>query len=149
MNRKHRNLNASAEERFEAALDRWGAELSAWPPELRAQAASVLAVSERANTLLERQRSMDARLMKLRDHLAPPDLAARTLSRLARRDRWQRTFDWFASAFWRPALVACAPLIIGFILGATAPVNSDQELAGQISTLALTDIYQEIADEQH
>lgn len=148
----HRHRISSAEERFESNLDRWGADLNSWPGEAQEQARWLLATSTRALALLENQQQIDEALAGLKEHPVPADLQGRIMDRLPRPvpepDRWQRIWEWFAGALWRPALAACAPLALGFLLGAMLSAASDRELADQFSTLALTDIYQEIADAQ-
>jgi anti-sigma-K factor RskA len=149
------------ENKFEQTLDRWGSNLNDWPEAERQAAKTLLAQSQNVESLLETEHRIDAALSKLREHTVSPELEQRILARLTLadpdRDPGQRTWSWLTASVWRPALLAGVPLIFGFALGLGLPDLSDlselselseQELADQVSMLALSNIYQEIDDAQ-
>mgnify|MGYP001823795292 CR=1 FL=1 len=140
------------EHRFDAALDRWGSNLQDWPADERQAAEALLAQSKVAESLLQTDRSIDATLSRLQQHVAPPGLEQRIHARLttleSHGDRGQRIWSWVTASFWRPALLAAVPLTVGFALGLGLSDVSEQELADQVSMLALSNIYEEIDDAQ-
>jgi uncharacterized membrane protein len=151
---------------FEAALDRWGSDLSGWPAADRQAAEALLARSNDVRLILETQRRIDAGLSALseRDISAHVQqqivtrIQARVQAAVAARDADAvRTapaddeswfWSWLTHSVWRPALLAGLPLILGFALGIGLTDLSERELADQVSTLALSDIYQEIDNAQ-
>ena len=145
-------MKAMDENRFEDALDRWGSNLYDWPAEERQAAEALLAQSKNAESLLQAERRIDSALSMLRQHAVPPGLEQRIHVRLtsaeSHGDRGQRKWSWVTASLWRPALLAGLPLVFGFALGLGLPDLSEQELADQVSMLALTNIYQEIDDAQ-
>lgn len=140
------------ENRFEDALDRWGSNLNDWPAAERQAAEALLAQSKNVESILETERNIDAALSTLRQHTVSPDLEQRILARLTvadtHGDRGQWIWSWLSVSVWRPALLAGIPLIFGFALGLGLPDVSEQELADQVSMLALSNIYEEIDDAQ-
>ena len=140
---------------FEADLDRLGADVAAWPRRARARAQALLPRSADARALLAQQHSLDQALTALREHPVPTELAARILSRVpagnsparpANGGAWERCWAWLGGALWRPALTACAPLLLGYVLGAALPTAADRQAADQFSALASTAIYEEFFD---
>ena len=140
------------EHRFEEALDRWGSNLHDWPEEERQAAEALLAQSKVAESLLRTERSIDATLSMLQQHAVSPGLEQRIHARLttvaSNPDRGQRIWLWVTASLWRPALLAAVPLIFGFALGLGLSDVSEQELADQVSMLALSNIYEEMDDAQ-
>jgi len=156
-------MNAMDVRSFEEALDRWGSNLSDWPAAERQAAEALLARSKDVQTLLEAERRIDSALSALREHAVPSLLEQRILARLpavagsgsaagsspaAGAYNVQWILPWLTAKAWRPALLAGVPLIFGFAMGFGLPDLSEQELADQVSMLALSDIYQEIDDAQ-
>jgi anti-sigma-K factor RskA len=142
---------------FEEALDRWGSNLSDWPAAERQAAEALLVRSKDVQTLLEAERRIDSALSALREHAVSSRVEQRILARLpavagsdpaagAYNGQW--IWSWLTAKAWRPALLAGVPLIFGFAIGFGLPDLSEQELADQVSMLALSNIYQEIDDAQ-
>ena len=133
---------------FEADLDRWGSDMAAWPPEARTRRRALLTRSAQARALLSQQKSLDHAVTALGDHVVPAGLAARIATAVPADalSPWERFWVWLTGAFWRPAVAGCAPLLLGFILGAALPTANDRQAADQFSALASTDIYEELSD---
>ncbi len=150
-------MNAMDAKNFEQALDRWGSDLSDWPATERQAAEALLVRSKDVQTLMEAERQIDSALSALREHAVSSRLEQRILTRLpavAGSDPAAGAYDgqwiwsWLSAKVWRPVLLAGVPLIFGFAMGFGLPDLTEQELAEQISMLALSDIYQEIDDAQ-
>lgn len=103
-------------QRFEALLDRHGAELADWPTALREQALTLLASSDDAMRLYDEARLLDDTLNTiLVEAPSPFGLKTRILANAPRRDPW---LDWFTVRIWRPVVLGCLPLAVGFAVGA-------------------------------
>ena len=141
---------------FELLLDRLGSDLQRWPPAEADAAQRLLAASPQARRALAAAQRLDHWLAGLREHQAPPGLAAQILARArqpdlarARRpDSLARLLQWLAGPLWRPVLVAALPVLAGFAIGLALPEHMDAEIAQQIGALAFIDIYQELDDAQ-
>lgn len=144
-------------DRFAQIVETFGSQPGRWPAEERVAAEACWHDSPQAQALLEEQ----ARLEALLDALpvpAMPGLEQRVLRRaasLARDNLLDRALDWLLphsdrllAWIWRPALVACLPLVCGiymanfFSFGITGPELAWEE---ELSLLALND-YAEIAE---
>ena len=102
--------------RFEALLDRHGAEQADWPAALRQQALKLLESSDDAKRLYDDARLLDDTLDTiLVEAPRPLGLKTRILANTPRRDPW---LDWFTVRIWRPVVLGCLPLALGFAVGA-------------------------------
>lgn len=104
-----------AETDFEELLDRLGADLPSWPAPLQAQANALLARSAMARELLAEAERLQSAFDALPTPALPPGLRNRIVASAARRPGW---FDWLTVSTWRPASLACIPLLLGFAVGA-------------------------------
>ncbi|MCY4013772.1 MAG: hypothetical protein OXG82_13775 [Gammaproteobacteria bacterium] len=103
-------------QRFEALLDRHGAEPHDWPAPLREHALTLLASSDDAKRLYDEARLLDDTLDTiLVDAPRPLGLKTRILANTPQRDPW---LDWFTVRVWRPVVLGCLPLAVGFAVGA-------------------------------
>lgn len=103
-------------QRFEALLDRHGAEQADWPAALREQALKLLESSEEARRLYDEARLLDDTLDAILVEAPQPlGLKTRVLGNTPRRDPW---LDWFTVRMWRPVVLGCLPLAVGFAVGA-------------------------------
>lgn len=126
-------------QRFEALLDRHGAEQAHWPAVLREQALKLLESSGDAKRLYDEARllhdTLDAMLVETS---TPVGLKTRILANTPRRDPW---LDWFTVRMWRPVVLGCLPLAVGFAVGANFaddPVDlEDQVLIAFADTATL------------
>lgn len=103
-------------QRFEALLDRHGGEPVGWPVELREQALKLLESSADARRLQDEARLLDDTVdIILAETPRPLGLKTRVLANTPRRDPW---LDWFTVRIWRPVVLGCLPLAVGFGVGA-------------------------------
>ena len=103
-------------QRFEALLDRHGAEQADWPTALREQALTLLDSSEDARRLYDEARLLDDTLDTILVETPQPlGLKTRILANTPGRDPW---LDWFTVRMWRPVVLGCLPLAVGFAVGA-------------------------------
>lgn len=100
---------------FADLVDRHGAAPEQWPATLRAAAGGLLAASASARQLLADAERLARGLDRvLRAVPAPLGLATRIVANAPRRDAW---LDWLGVKLWRPAALACLPLVCGFVAG--------------------------------
>ena len=121
---------------FEALLDRCGGDEAAWPGEVREQAKGLLASSAEARAVLHAAKQLDAALPEVL--AAPPPamgLRTRIVAEASPRDAW---FDWLASRLWRPVGLACAPLLVGFAVGAFTMLESGVDGLEESALVAFT-----------
>ncbi|MEZ5560632.1 MAG: hypothetical protein R3E86_19065 [Pseudomonadales bacterium] len=90
--------------------------------------------------------ALDALLLQLREHRAPPGLAARIMATVPEADALQRLGDWLVGALWRPALLALVPLLLGFVLGTSVTRDYQQSLSEEVLSLAFVDLAEELGD---
>ena len=103
-------------QRFEELLDRHGAEPAQWPAAWREQALKLLKSSEDAKRLYDEARLLHDTLdTMLVEAPTPLGLKTRILANTPRRDPW---LDWFTVRMWRPVVLGCLPLAVGFAVGA-------------------------------
>ena len=103
-------------QRFEALLDRHGAEPAHWPAAWREHALKLLESSEDAKRLYDEARLLHDTLDTiLAETPTPLGLKTRILANTPRRDPW---LDWFTVRIWRPVVLGCLPLAVGFAVGA-------------------------------
>lgn len=110
---------------FTIIIDRFGAESERWPKKIQDECKSFVATNAAAKNLLNPQRKVDA-LMKQLQVPDFPNLETRVLNQAlpARSDSFiDRIIEWlipqnsFGQQIWRPAIVACLPLVFGIVLG--------------------------------
>lgn len=126
-------------QRFEALVDRHGAEPAGWPDALREQALKLLESSDDARRLYDDARLLDDTLDTILVQAPQPlGLKTRVLANTPRRDPW---LDWFTVRIWRPIVLGCLPLVVGFAVGANFaddPVDlEDQVLIAFADTATL------------
>lgn len=131
---------------FEQGLDRWGSDLDSWPDPERDAASMLVERSERARALMVQGQALDGWLDEGRTHRAPMQLKQKILDQLPRPDIWQRAADWFASAFWPPALTGACALLLGFATGTLLPAANEETLIDDVAGLAFTETYLEFED---
>ncbi len=112
-------------EEFTKLLESHGAESSRWPDSTREECLGFLAGNTQAQELMNQQRELEA-LMNQIEVPNFPELQARVLNQaLPERDRtlFDELLQWLLPAnisggqIWRPALVACLPLLFGIVIG--------------------------------
>jgi hypothetical protein len=121
-------------QRFEQLLDAYGARPERWPDHERAAAMQLLEQSAQAAHLWHSAQWLDQQL----DQLPAPgfrQLDARLLAApLPARHKklTDRLLEWLvplqartAAVFWRPAALACVPLVLGLAVGNQLDVFSD------------------------
>jgi hypothetical protein len=121
-------------QRFEQLLDAYGASPQRWPDHERAAALQLLEHSAHAAHLLQNAQWLDQQL----DQLPAPDFVYLNTTLLAvplpaRRKIWtDQLLEWLVPAeartvavLWRPAALACVPLIMGLAVGNQLDVFSD------------------------
>lgn len=121
---------------FEALLDRHGGDEARWPGEAREQVKGLLASSAEARAVLQAAKQLDGALPEV---LAAPPLAmglrTRIVAQASPRDAWM---DWLASRLWRPVGLACAPLLVGFVVGASTMLESGVDGLEESALVAFT-----------
>ena len=71
-----------------------------------------------------------------------PHLAGRILSALPPQDPLQHALGWLLQSWWRPLSAAVLPLMLGGVIGLSAPpTGSDEAYVDLASGLSLTDAY--------
>lgn len=142
-------------ENFEQLVATYGSDLKRWPEEERLPAQQLLTQSADAKALLKEQQAIDALL----DAIPVPSMAAmekrivRNLATASRPSLLDRILDWIVprgsnmpTLAWRPALVACLPLICGIYMadfysfGIDTTENSWQEELYLISMNDYTEV---------
>lgn len=112
-------------EEFTKIVAIYGSDTEAWPTVVRDDCKALIADSSEARTLIEQQRELD-RLMNQIAAPEFPDLEARVLNQeLPDRSgsAIDLLMDWllpqnnFGNMLWRPAMIACLPLVFGILLG--------------------------------
>ncbi|MDH3643000.1 MAG: hypothetical protein OES38_12940 [Gammaproteobacteria bacterium] len=147
-------------EEFADCLDRWGSDFEQWPALQKDSARNLLATSKRAGAkragarraaeMLAEARRLDDLLTNLQanaaEHRAPMGLQRSILEQLPPHDPLQNALDWFSAALWRPALAAACTLLLGFALGVSAPLATDDAMLNDVSMLAFSTTYEELSD---
>jgi hypothetical protein len=129
-------------EHFEQLTAIHGSDIDRWPKEEQTPARQLLIKSSAARALFEEQQSIDALL----DAIPVPSMIAmekrilRNLAAATRTSILDRVFDWIVPSgarvstwAWRPALIACLPLVCGIYManfysfGIDSTENSWQE----------------------
>jgi len=142
-------------ESFEQLIATHGSDLDRWPEGERLSAQQLLTHSVEAKALFAEQQTIDALL----DAIPVPSMAAmekrivRNLATASRSSLLDRILDWIVprgsnmpTLAWRPALVACLPLICGIYMadfysfGIDTTENSWQEELYLISMNDYTEV---------
>lgn len=121
---------------FKNIIDTFGAQPEGWPEDIRESCQALLLRSDEAQLFLAEQSELDQLLGRLK----PPaftGLEQRILNQaLPPQQTWIDNLlawmvpDGFSVQLWRPALVACLPLMVGIVVGNYFSFGvSDQELA--------------------
>ena len=112
-------------EEFGKIIESYGSSSERWPVDMRKECENFIADNSEARELVNRQLELEM----LMDQIAVPEfpgLEARVLDqqlpsrKLAPLDQfleWLLPADKSGKQFWRPAMVACLPLIFGIIIG--------------------------------
>ncbi|HAT28152.1 MAG TPA: hypothetical protein DCS89_14135 [Gammaproteobacteria bacterium] len=112
-------------EEFGKIIESYGSSSERWPVDMREECENFIADNSEARELVNRQLELEM----LMDQIAVPEfpgLEARVLDqqlpsrKLAPLDQfleWLLPADKSGKQFWRPAMVACLPLIFGIIIG--------------------------------
>ncbi len=121
-------------QRFEQLLDAYGASPQRWPDHERAAALQLLEQSSPAADLWQSAQWLDQQL----DQLPAPDFMYLNTTLLtgplpARHKKWtDQLLEWLmpaqarsAAVFWRPAALACVPLMMGLAVGNQLEIFSD------------------------
>lgn len=133
---------------FGRLLETYGTIEGHWPPEVRAEAKQLLSTDAGARALLERYAPLDEALDNYRVNPDVTSVRAALLARFDKKNIIDRITAWLLPepgerhAFWRPALAATLPLIIGIILGSTLSLGNTSSSAtnwsDEISMVALS-----------
>ena len=127
-------------EAFEALLDRYGSAIERFPAPLRAQAQALLDTSPAARALLAEAAELDATLAAaLHAPPLPPGLGTRIKAQAPATPVRNAWLDWLAAAAWRPAALACLPLLLGIGLGIHLATAVDTGAAPQQELAAFAD----------
>ena len=121
-------------QRFEQLLDAYGASPQRWPDHERAAALQLLEQSSPAADLWQSAQWLDQQL----DQLPAPDFMYLNTTLLTgplpvRHKKWtDQLLEWLmpaqarsAAVFWRPAALACVPLMMGLAVGNQLEIFSD------------------------
>ncbi len=150
-------IHTMTSEQLESLIAAHGSDPARWPDDARAAATQLLADSSAAQALLADYQQLDLQLTHL---VVPPMPAMERRIALALRDATRKSLfdhviEWLLPSSggvlqwaWRPALVACLPLVCGIYLadfysfGIDAPENSWQE---ELYLISMND-YAEISE---
>jgi hypothetical protein len=150
-------------ERFTLIVESYGADSQQWPGDERVEALEFSRTSSDAMSLLDQAAELDQHLALFElpnSELSVQRIEMGILSALKqgtlkqgrlKQGRLERLLDWvlpdfddLAHTLWRPALVACVPLLFGVAIGLTL-TNNTYELSSdeELSLLAFTDTVSE------
>ncbi len=136
----HKTMDLQA---FITLLDAKGSNKTAWPAEMRVEAEQLLARSAPARAELQAAQALDELVVAAPKHVAPPGLHTRILAGLP--PETSKTFDqlvgWLTAAFWRPAALALAPLLLGIWLGSAVPAQEESSPALDLTSVLLDEVY--------
>lgn len=129
-------------QRFEQLLDAYGASPQRWPDHERAAALQLLEQSAHAVQLMQNARWLDQQLdqlpapdfLQLSTKLLQQSLPARQKSMTEQLMGWLLPLQQHSFAmFWRPAALACVPLMLGLVMGNQLDIFSDAYAADMYS----------------
>ncbi|MDT8428343.1 MAG: hypothetical protein RQ757_06215 [Pseudomonadales bacterium] len=117
-------------EHFQYLLETHGADCQHWPGQEPGQVEAFIAATPAAEAMLKQALWLDALLADIASNTEFTDIAGLQRKILARElppqptSVMQRLLNWisprqdqFLQTFWRPALLACLPLVFGLYLG--------------------------------
>lgn len=143
-------------ERIKTIIEAYGADPVRWPHDERTEAIAIVEGSHELEELVEDARRLDATLDEIAPTTAPSALRERILANVARGSvrggttLIDRFLDWLVDGTpWdrvlRPVMASLPPLLLGFAVGAYAPVEgadellAQSELAAEVAELAFVD----------
>lgn len=112
-------------EEFTRIVETYGSESTRWPAELREECIAYMASDPTARTLINRQWELE----KLLDQMPVPafsGLESRVLNQPLPAHKgslvdqvltWLLPENSFGKLIWRPAMLACLPLVFGMVIG--------------------------------
>ena len=103
-------------------LNRHGAEPSGWPAEARPRAQALLRDSASAQALLAEAKQLESALSAMPTPPVPLGLRTRIVANATPQDAW---LQWLTTKLWRPASLACLPLLLGVALGANVADDTE------------------------
>lgn len=133
---------------FTKLLESYGTVGANWPADVRREALELLTENEAARALHLKYAPLDRALDM---YTVKPDvdrMRAALMAKVSSRNLFDRITAWLLpeprnlQAFWRPAMVASLPLILGIILGSTLSLGSTDSYtdnwSDEISMVALS-----------
>lgn len=112
-------------EEFTKIIETCGSESTHWPAELRDECADFMANNPAARTLINRQWELDKLLNQITVPVFP-ELESRVLNQQLPPRKgslsnqvlaWVLPENGFGKQIWRPAMLACLPLVFGIVIG--------------------------------
>ncbi len=112
-------------ERFTQLVDSYGGELLRWPESLQSEARDCLAESPQLGTVLQQGAQLDQALeywtvpafAGLEARLLQQNLPDRQKGLIDRMAVWLIPLSGTPVSWWRPAALACLPLLMGLLIG--------------------------------
>lgn len=113
---------------FKRLLETYGADKARWPDDIRDEAARYLAAHPDEQLLLGRYQALDDALDRYEVSPDTTSIQAALLSSI-RQSPLDRFVAWLLpdepQKFWRPALAATLPLVIGIVLGSNIELPNE------------------------
>lgn len=107
-------------ERFRSLLDAYGGDPERWPASERVSMQQFLAQNPQAETWRREAQALDLALADF--PVAPVDLVDQIMARIPP-SRLEKFLEWLLPrdrhAWWRPAVAATLPLVLGVVIGMT------------------------------
>lgn len=140
-------------EEFTKIVETYGSESTRWPAELRDECTAFMANNPAARTLINRQWELDKLLNQITVP-AFPELESRVLNQQLPPRKgsltdqilaWMLPENGFGKQIWRPAMLACLPLVFGIVIGNFFSFGVDLENDGfaywddELTMLSLND----------
>lgn len=133
---------------FTKLLDSYGTVEANWPADVRSDALEFVTENEAARALLLQYAPLDQALDMYTIGLDVDRIRTALLAKVGPRNLFDRVTAWLLpepanlQAFWRPAVVASLPLILGIILGSTLSLGNTESYtdswSDEISMVALS-----------
>jgi hypothetical protein len=116
------------QEQFKKLLETYGADTDRWPDDLRGQALSYLAENPNNQQLVSKYQALDDALDRYEISPDTSGIQAALLSRL-QQTLFDRFIAWLIPEqpqyFWKPALAATLPLVIGIVVGSNVELPTE------------------------
>ena len=103
-------------------LNRHGADPNGWPAEARPRAQALLRNSASAQALLAEAKRLERALDAMPTPPLPLGLRTRIIANATPQDAW---LQWLTTKLWRPASLACLPLLLGIGFGANVADDTE------------------------